>query len=115
MSERWWRPMLFDCGHKDEIGRFHREGLLCLACSNAGYPRQRRFPAQSVMPSSRDRETEFMEALSLIKKRLPSDWPDEKLEKIARHLMRFNVRGGPGVKTGAVKRRSSLKSGRKGI
>lgn len=81
--------MRCDCGHKAEIGRLHRRGLFCLACSYVGAIRGVVTSRQDTLQKCRVAQaTELKVAFDLIKKRLPSDWPDDKLEKIARRMIR---------------------------
>lgn len=108
--------MLFDCGHHAEIGRPYRGKFLCARCvQRQGYPQNRRFPEHTAMPSSQDQDTDISAILALIKKRLPSEWPDNKLEKIARRMARVVRERFGGVKTPGLNGRGSLKPSLEGM
>lgn len=78
--------MQCDCGHKAERAILTARGLVCFECKAARVClSQKQVPA----PFNRDNATkELSKAQKRLRKMLPLEWSDERLEVLARRLVR---------------------------
>lgn len=77
--------MLCDCGHKAERGILTTRGLLCFECKAAVVCPVKRVQSQS---DRLDNESmELRQAKKCLRKKLPLEWSEEKLDALARRLV----------------------------
>lgn len=83
--------MNFDCGHSGDRGVLTGTGLLCDACFEAKEWPSKRLEGDFHHRKSRQRKDQMSEEIrkahKRLRKRLPVEWPDEMLFKIASRIV----------------------------
>lgn len=82
--------MLFDCGDEAESGELTSQGVLCSSCADKA-----RYEARNRNPSSTQTwyEKETEREVTRLRKRLPHEWPEERIRFYARRLVFNKERG----------------------
>lgn len=83
------------CGHKAERLHLTARGLVCLYCIAARLALPPGSPTDSWPPRrcSGEKEQEMREAIRSLRKKLPLEWSEDRLQKIARRMVRHSRKG----------------------
>lgn len=80
--------MICDCGHKDETAHLTTSGLLCTECWRLKCFPDAPYVSLRLRRSSDEIELQLKQAHHELRKKLPQEWDDEKIMKIARRMVR---------------------------